>query len=359
MIKDARQFIGLLVALALISILPLCTQPEQSPNGLLLKANKPAEIGVWVSGYYYQSPQFKNNVLDTLRVNNTLVEIRSTDTMPAKYFPISYYIKNGKGVQLNYLYNRRGDTPVSFIGTRAERNNYRDSLETVLTMYHPIVLCVEREEGNADYYYGPVKLYKKELKKAKGVCKDFGVKLSNGGVTTRNICLLTYRWYQDKGDTAAASSFGKRCLPDQDVKDLISRKNKRLEDKLLRQDSFMTAYEKYCDWVNVHWYEPVKARGEAYNPATDTVSQATPNALIEVVAYIKARTGKKTMTNEMGQINSSPALTLSMLIAAKDAGLQYIGWFSGDLGRGNATSLYTPSGFLTPTGEEFRRFLSQ
>ena len=63
------------------------------------------------------------------------------------------------------------------------------------------------------------------------------------------------------------------------------------------------------------------------------------------------------MCNEMGQINKQPGLTRSMLQANKEAGLVYVGWFSGDMGIDRATSLTTASGFLTPTGKEFYIYL--
>lgn len=349
-----RQFFSWFIPFALVCFSVIgfiqCKESKQREVNSLLSPTNNTQYGVWVSGAY--TLPFKNGVLDSLGLNTTLVEIRSTDTT---WNIINYYTIRERNIQLNYLFNRRGESTVCFPATNKERQQYRDSLRSLLTVYRPTWLCVEREETN--YYTGAVKHYQKELKRAKEVCDSFGVRVANGGLTTRDITLLIYRYYQDKGKTDLKKSWGERCVPDRFIKKLESRKDTIFEQSLLRLDSFVQAYRKIkCNAVNFHWYEPAKYRGES-NPNADTVTRSS-GALKEIVSYLKEKTKLPSICNEMGQINSRPELTLSMLQETKEAGLLYVGWFSGDMGQFKATSLYTPTGSLTETGKEFYLYLN-
>ena len=337
--------------LLFIAALPWnCQKPTPAKHSFFAETSG-IRFGLWVSGVYHQDPEFKNACLDSVKIKTTLVEICSSDSAKNKYYPINYYIRNSKFVQLNYLYNRK-QGKVSFAATKKERQAYQDSLDVMLQLYQPVYVCVEREEANPNYYFGPVTWYKKELKKAQETGKKYGVQVSNGGITTRDLTIMVYRDLQDN-DSSKCKSWADRCLPGSLAQQLNSRRNVALEEKIKRLDSLFDAYKKYCDVVNFHWYEPVKYRGETYFPEIENIDSATVGALDQAIAFLKKRTGKNAICNEMGQINSNPKLTESMVDAARNSKLLYCGWFSGDLGFGSATPFFTPSGFLTQTGKAF------
>ena len=268
------------------------------------------------------------------------------------------YTDAGLKVLLNINYGiPRGATgdfaPVPF---PTDMDAYSKSLHSILNKYKPEVVVIENEEDNPNYHAGSADDYINELKTAIEVVHSKALKITNGGITVREVCLIIYDDYVQRGQKDKAMDFAKRVFPPM----LLQRLNNLDNPMVARQLGFgrkiIAAYKTLdLDYINFHWYEPVRARGQA----AEANSTFDPQAFAFVADYLKTTTGKPVLTNEFGVFNTSPELTKNLLQAVKDGGLSYAIFYSADGGTGKAVALQNANGDLRENGIAFRDFVTQ
>ena len=139
---------------------------------------------------------------------------------------------------------------------------------------------------------------------------------------------------------------------------LSNASNQQIKRQIEFGRKIIAAYKTLdLDYVNFHWYEPVKARGANGVNKNDTI---VDTKIFEFVAnYIKTTTGKPVMSNEFGVFNTSPTLIKGLLQAVYNANLQYAIFYSSDGGEGRAVALQNVAGDLRENGAAFREFIKQ
>jgi hypothetical protein len=236
---------------------------------------------------------------------------------------------------------------------------YRKDLNAVLSVYKPEMVVIENEEYNVTYYNGSAQDYINQLKVGIEVAHQHGLKVANGGLTGRILSLLTYYDYRKRGMMKEADDFARRTQPDDILRSLPDlSSNRRFSKGMAAMDSLITAYKDMnLDYVNFHWYEPIKYK-EPKNNGADDVKSIDTKALGEMIAFLKRRTGKSVMTNEIGQINQSTTILQSILEQCLTSGLSYVIWYSGDGESINeAEAIHNTDGTLRETGKTFAAYL--
>lgn len=303
-------------------------------------------------------PPKQAQIAKALGVNYTRarIDIKTWEGSNSSY---DAYAAEGLKVLLNVNYgvprNSFGEqSPIPFPTDMAA---YSTSINSILDKYQPELLVVENEEDNPTYHTGDAHDYLVMLKTAIDIAHKRGIKVTNGGITVREICLIVYDDLLQKGKEQEANSFLESAVSP----NLIMRlKNAAKNPKLRRQIEFgrkiLAAYKTLdIDYVNFHWYEPV--RGRAKNAGD---MEFDPKVLPYVANYLKAATGKPVMTNEFGVLNPSPALVKNVLQSVHNAGLSYAIFYSADGdGDGKAVALQNGNGDLRDNGVAFRDFVKQ
>ena len=302
-------------------------------------------------------PEKQAQIAKALGVNYTRarIDIKTWNGSNSNY---DAYTNAGLKVLLNVNYgiprNAMGNnSPIPFPTDMAE---YSNSINSILNKYKPEVLVVENEEDNPLYHTGSAFDYLTMLKTAIDIAHKRGIKVTNGGITVREVCLVVYDDLVQKGKEKEAREFIESAAPPA----LLQRLNKINNPMVQRQIEFgrdiLAAYKTLnLDYVNFHWYEPVRARGKG---AQDV--QFDPKVLAFVANYLKTATGKPVMTNEFGVLNASPELVKNVLQVVKDADIKYAIFYSADgEGEGKAIALQGGNGELRDNGIAFRDFIKQ
>lgn len=235
---------------------------------------------------------------------------------------------------------------------------YSKAVNSILDKYKPEVVVIENEEDNPNYHAGSADDYINELKTGIQIAHAKGLKVTNGGITVREVCLIIYDDYMQHGQQQKAKDFAARVFPDA----LLQRLNNLHNPQIARQVEFgrkiIAAYKTLdLDYVNFHWYEPVRGRGKMGNDVNDTTLDES--IFTSVVNYLKTVTGKPVLTNEFGVFNTSPALVKGILKAAYDAKLSYAIFYSADGGVGKAVALQNAIGELRQNGIAFKDFIKE
>ena len=226
---------------------------------------------------------------------------------------------------------------------------YKKILNQMLDKYQPELVVIENEETVKKYHNGPIEDYINELAAAINVAHGRGLKITNGGITNRELVLLVYNDYLEKGMKKEANDFAGRCLKTS----LLKGQNEEAKNILDKAKKLIDVYKKLpLDYVNIHIYEPIK---NEEGGTDESVTQITPNAIQEMISYVERATGKKVISNESGERTSSPQVVTQMLNEFAKAKLDYLVWFSGD-GEGGSRALQNPDGSLRENGEAFRSF---
>lgn len=261
--------------------------------------------------------------------------IESFTSTPYRYQQFADYGMNIV-LTLNWLSTAGGPVPFP-----TDLSLYQDKLEQTLdTIPAPEIVCIENEEINHLFHTGTMEEYLAELAVAIDVCHARFLKVTNGGLTTRALCFTRARAYYLAGDTAAGDDFAQRCVPEsfwnavkltgtsESVNTLIA-KCFQLLDGFAALD---------LDYVNLHFYEPLRLRGTG--EVDSTIDEATAgnelynSAIEEIAAWVTAYTGKPCMSNEIGTMHVSGELVTSLMQACHDADLEYAIWFNGGSGEG-------------------------
>lgn len=183
---------------------------------------------------------------------------------------------------------------------------YQRVLDEILQRYQPDVLVIEHEETSERFYTGTPSDYAKQLQAACEVAHRHGVRCANGGMASGLVAAMA------QGNDPDALKQGR---------------------------AFLDAYKAAgVDYVNFHWYVPDAA------------------ALHKAVALLRAETGLPVMTNEIGQLDTSPETVVELLEAALELELPYVVWYSVDR---RAKALQYQDGTLRANGRAFKQFLGE
>lgn len=263
----------------------------------------------------------------------------------------------GFKILLNADYYSQGGGPQPF---PTDLEEYKRTLNNVLTKYKPEIVVIENEEYNRGYHTGTMQQYINELEAAIEVAHLNGLKVTNGGLTGRLLTLLVWRDYMNRGLKHEAEDFAKRAIPP-DIQNALPNivvKRKNFAEGMKSFDTLLDAYKRLnLDYVNFHWYEPIIHRTKGVKVEINE-SNFDSKALSEVVEYLRRRTGKSVITNEIGQLNESPAIVRQTLQKCLELKLPYIIWYSGDGGEGKAVALTNYDGSLRENGKIFKEFVS-
>jgi hypothetical protein len=268
------------------------------------------------------------------------------------------YAGAGLKVLLNINYgiprNELGEhDPIPF---PTDMNAYSKVVNSVLDRYKPAVVVVENEEDNPFYHTGSADDYINMLKTAIQIAHSKGLKVTNGGITVREVCLIIYDDLVQRGEKQKAMDFISKAVPPAFLQRLNHLDNPQITRQIEFGRKILAAYKTLdLDYVNFHWYEPVRARA---NAAAGDV-EFNPQIFSFVAHYLKEKTGKPVMTNEFGVLNASPDLVKNILRAVYDAKLSYAIFYSADGGEGKAVALQNAGGDLRENGMAFRDFIKQ
>lgn len=301
-------------------------------------------------------------------IRQHVYEDKWTDSVFRKGFLMNFYsaTSNGIKVLLNVMAHPIDGKAYPFPDATAYGNMLKNILDTLNAhKMKPELIVVENEEANVLYHQidqtsqttinASMQLYVNELTTAVGICKSFvwwdgqkGVKVTNGGFTTRAITYDTWYWlYYAKKDTAAARTYAVNAITPT-AYDNIYRSLKYNgappsyimssvnTDEFLRQK-----YEPLgLSFINIHWYEPAKTRGwndvtEGGTPWAKGISQdsTSKNVLETSIAYFAAMFTPKIISNEVGQITTSSNITRELcnkILKRQSGSFYYAAWMDAD-----------------------------
>jgi hypothetical protein len=239
---------------------------------------------------------------------------------------------------------------------------YRQKLASLLDQYKPAVLVVENEEANGTYYTSPAQDYLNLLEVAIDEAHQRNLPVANGGFTALMTRLLVWDYYHRSGQTAKENSYINRVFPDGTTSSDLQQKisgNSQLAQTFSKAQTLLNAYKNSnLDFVNIHWYEPVK-ESDVPTAALPDINHVDMSAFEESVNVFKSITGKKIITNEIGQLNIQGGITTAMLQKCYDLQLPFAVWYSGDGDEyGKARALCNSDGTLRPSGIAFSNFIT-
>ena len=237
-------------------------------------------------------------------------------------------------VLLNFCSPNSGSSTISFVTDLVQYQLNLNNILNSLTVM-PAVAVIENEEANRYYYSGSAIDYINQLNAAIIVMHARGIKVANGGITSTGLNYLVYRDFQNQGKDDSAQMFRQmtNVLPNS----VVTKDRGAFVDSLLDYYTYMD-----LDYINFHW--------KGSSPNTD--------ALNEVINYLKKRTRKKVITNELGQFDTDPNTLIAHVQLCTDQDLPYIIWYSPDENDNKkGTPLQYDNGSLTPTGFAYRDFL--
>jgi hypothetical protein len=234
---------------------------------------------------------------------------------------------------------------------RRDLADYRRRLGGILdALAPPVLLQIENEEVEPRFFAGTMPQYVNELNAAVEVAHARGVKVTNGGITGRPLALLTWQHYRDRGLEAKADDFARRTFTrpqDRSVQEDLLRKpftglrRQPLQAAWDRASALVAAFSaSRMDYVNFHWYFD------------------EDRSLRQAVRYLRRATGKRVITTEVGQHNTTPSVVTGHLrMLVKRLRLPFVIWFDAD-GR-PALGLHDAPGVLRPNGLAFRDFVAR
>lgn len=266
-------------------------------------------------------------------------------------------LKNaGFKILLNVGYLPQGGDPQPF---PTDMEKYKSTLNDILTEYTPEILVVENEEYNKSYHTGSMEQYLIELQAAIDVAHSKNIKVTNGGLVSRILTLTVWKDYYDRGMKKEAADFAKRVVPTDIVGDLPNlARHKALIEGMKAFDTLLNAYKTMdLDYVNFHWYEPIQQRTFRNKEQKELIENVDTKGLEEVVQFLRRRTGKEVLTNEIGQLNTSPTVVKDVLKKCLELRIPYIIWYSGDGGEGKSVALTNFDGSLRENGKKFSELM--
>jgi len=214
---------------------------------------------------------------------------------------------------------------------------YKRKLSELIASFpkKPVLIVIENEANNQGYYAGPAKDYINLLRVAIGVVHSYNIPVTDAGTTGAAIKYLLYQHYIQNGKQQQAEALKRRQKVNSSPNIIASA---------VFADSVLTALRTLpVDYVNMHWYQHT----------------ADTQDLEAAVNYLKQRTGKVVISNEMGQSDQpDPNVVTAMLNKCKQLQLPYVLWYSGNSNTGaRAKALQTSTGALDANGQAFKNSL--
>lgn len=237
---------------------------------------------------------------------------------------------------------------------------YRKSISDIMDKYPAEVLVIENEEANDKYYTGTADEYLKMLNVAIDEAHKKGLRVTNGGITSRELTILTWKDFMNRGLTAQANAFGKAAIPANILAALPTLNSiPVMKERIAEIEKLVAAYKVLpLDFVNFHWYEPIILRFSKNAPSDASPDHIVPGAMEAVVNYLRNATGKPVMSNEMGVVTSSANLVTELLQEAQNLKLPYVMFYSGNGDRtGASLPIHNDNGTLLPNGVAFKDFI--
>lgn len=329
---------------------------EDPSEGMLMDTSKKNFVAQPVMGVMFadeSNPDTKISVAKQLGVDAIRTTI-SLNNWKGKSVALDKYIAAGFKLNVNvYAHNITDET-----GTRIPQpfptgdalEIYKAQLTDFLSKYKPDLLTIENEEMVALFHSGPKEDYVAQLFAAMVIAHMAGVRVTNGGLCTPVILVLTYRKLIAAGRKYDAGIvYNAMDLRVQKAAANIGS-NKDIEAKVDDANYLLQAYAKYgIDFVNFHWYEYL-----TYNHPDDG---KTSGALGLVMEFLQDETGKKVVCTEMGQHTANTDLTIHMLDDVWNYNLRYLIWAS-FTSRAENTFPLNDGDKLNASGEVFKKFLT-
>jgi hypothetical protein len=277
-------------------------------------------------------------------------------------------------ILLNINWRNEAEGPVAYPGASTEYKDFvKDVIDTFTSGSYvaPAVIVVENEENNPNFHVintlRDISNYTAQLRYVAQVCKQKGIKVANGGFTTLGMNLLVWDYYKNvENDSIRAERFLRKMLPPEVTLDMTSKK---VQTKIQIVKSLINNYALLeIDYFNFHWYEPVQALfwTDTILPKNIDTNHISPDVLEAVLQYVRLKSpvaGRTVITNETGQITSSPEIPKELTCAMQ--GLPVVCWYSGDGNFDDAKRKYqayalhnvektTPYFTLRPNGLAFK-----
>lgn len=271
---------------------------------------------------------FQLNVADQLGVSCLRARTFVPATLPVTILNSNY------DIVLNFNSEPKGGAPLPFV---TDLTKYQQDLNNTLAKFTklPAVAVIENEESNIKYYKGTAQEYINQLAVAIPVMHAHGIKVTNAGITSTGLNYLVYQDFLAQGKIDSAKMFQKLTY--------LVPTSGRTQERGAFVETLLQAYTKMdLDYVNFHW--------KGTSPDIE--------ALKEVVAYLKKRTGKQVMSNELGQQDKDTNTLLAHMQFFSDSQFAYAIWYSPDENSDHkATPLQHSNESLTTHGITYRDYL--
>lgn len=255
---------------------------------------------------------------------------------------------------------RRSRSPSTPPVTDSEFETFDRNVRQIIAAYRPALLTVENEEEAPKFFSGRMSQYLKELRSAIEVAHRHDTKVTNGGITSLPLALITWQRLRNHTSQAAADDFARRTFGQSDgrpgwagiLDDLLAKpyaglRNASAQEGWDRAKFLIDAYKKPegkrkpdrtpLDFVNFHWYFK------------------DPKALRQAIGVLEHKTNRKVATTEIGQYDREPQTVLDVLGTSVAEEVRWIVWYDGD--GDPAQALHNSDCSLRPNGEAFRDFV--
>ncbi|MEP6512769.1 MAG: hypothetical protein ABJA79_02790 [Parafilimonas sp.] len=242
-------------------------------------------------------------------------------------------------ILLNVNWGEHSAGAQTFPGATPEYQAFIKDLTDTLTSpgyIPPAVIVVENEENNPQFHvvntYADQAKYIDMLSYDIQACHARNLKVTNGGLTHLAVNLKVHDYFLNNlRDTARADTFAHAVFPDDIISMLYNNYfTKRRNISLY----YFAAYAQLnLDYVNMHWYEPVKLAYwfDTVRAVGIDTNHISPGALVEVKNFFRdpnAVGGHQLIINELGQINPATELPQESTCNVQD--LPYVIYYSGD-----------------------------
>jgi hypothetical protein len=235
---------------------------------------------------------------------------------------IQKYLDAGFQVNLVCRWNNivQGDNnPVQFpIGENLDKMMVQT--DRAFKQWHIVLACYLDEPTNKKMNKGSMAQYIEGAKRFTIVCRNNGVKSTDGSTHSVGACLNLYFEYLEAGDTIKAMSLKNRVFNDQ-MKKYVERptNSNPLYTLRMQEDTLLRAY-KDCgfDYVNLHWKEPFNGVGDAQH--------IVEGGYREIFDYIKRISGLPLVCNELGieNVKGSSSVLEEMLTECTNIYMPYV-----------------------------------
>ena len=220
-----------------------------------------------------------------------------------------------------------------------------DAIQARNPMLKPALVVVENEETNPNSFKissaADGQRYIDLLKGAIAECAPRNIKVTNGGITCDILTMLTWDWLKTKYGSTTADNWAKTVMAPNVYQTLNSPV---CAAYITLGKSMISSYATLpLSYVNIHWYEPLKAsqfaEGNLGNPYFSIYNidstRITAGALDSCVSYLNAVLDMNVISNETGQVSRSNRLTASLLrkyffYQVSSSNFPIVCWYDGD-----------------------------